>query len=283
MIGFCTAPSRESATESSTVSMRVGSCQLTRVPARTPFAASPAATRSQRSRKPAKLIRRSSPSTNISRSGVRAHAGRGAPRRSRLRRFRPLPTDFPSAGAFDFDRVSAWAPDGGACPRRRRILWRGGCARKVPLHPPEAPDRRRPTARARFPSRGGGIMLGRTPTPRSLPNPSERPVARTAARDRPGEALDDDPGCPPRRFGRRHHDHFHPGQEAQRRHAPDARDARSGGPRPRERRSPARAPDHRRGMLFHLRRRHQPMDPDLGVGSDGVLRGSNLRRQYRSR
>ncbi len=50
MIGFWTAPSRESAMDRTTVSTRVGNCHETIDPAETPIAARPAATRSDRSR-----------------------------------------------------------------------------------------------------------------------------------------------------------------------------------------------------------------------------------------
>ena len=70
MIGFWTAPSRLRAKLNSTVSMRVGSTHVTGVPAVTPMAIRPAATRSARSLNSAKVRTRPASSTSIMRSGV---------------------------------------------------------------------------------------------------------------------------------------------------------------------------------------------------------------------
>lgn len=60
MTGVCTAPSLVRAKESSAVSSRVGSCQATTLPGRTPSPYRPAATRSHRSRSSPKVRTRSS-------------------------------------------------------------------------------------------------------------------------------------------------------------------------------------------------------------------------------
>src|SRR3954464_15685043 len=72
MIGFCTAPRRASAIAISTLSIRVGSCQVTRVPGPTPRDWSPAATRSARDANSPKDSRRSVASISIGWSGVRS-------------------------------------------------------------------------------------------------------------------------------------------------------------------------------------------------------------------
>ena len=72
MIGFCTAPRRLRAKLSSTVSIRVGSTQVTGVPSVTPMASSPAATRSAWSLNSAKVSERPASSTSIIVSGVAA-------------------------------------------------------------------------------------------------------------------------------------------------------------------------------------------------------------------
>ena len=195
MIGFCTAPSRESATESSTVSMRVGSCQLTRVPARTPRAKSPAATRSQRSRKPANVIRRSFPSAYIRRSGVRSARRQRSSQKVGASTIPAVPADFPYRATSDDvpttmgtpwriaysargpdrsgHRTQAWVargasvgrrvrlragsrsghPRSGCGPRRRRILWSDGAARKP--HASRSGLRCAPGPRPSRPTRGG--------------------------------------------------------------------------------------------------------------------------------
>ncbi len=78
MTGVCTAPSRVRANESRAVSSRVGNCQATTLPARTPIPYSPAATRSARSRSPPKVRTRSSWSST-GRSGVRAARASSSP------------------------------------------------------------------------------------------------------------------------------------------------------------------------------------------------------------
>ncbi len=55
MIGFCTAPSRDSAMERTMVSMPVGSCHETTEPSVTPIACRPAATRSALARNSLKV------------------------------------------------------------------------------------------------------------------------------------------------------------------------------------------------------------------------------------
>ncbi len=62
MTGVCTAPSLASASEAITVSIRVGNCQATRVPAPIPSSRNPAAARSAASRTPSKVTLRPSPS-----------------------------------------------------------------------------------------------------------------------------------------------------------------------------------------------------------------------------
>src|SRR3954466_2578609 len=70
MIGFCTAPSSASAIATGALSIRVGSCQVTRVPGFTPSACSPAATRSARAANSPKVRVRSVASMSIGWSGV---------------------------------------------------------------------------------------------------------------------------------------------------------------------------------------------------------------------
>src|SRR3954470_1238678 len=100
MIGFCTAPSRASAIATSTLSIRVGSCQVTRVPGPTPVACSPAATRSALAANSPNVIRLSPASISIGWSGVSSARCRtssqtvGASRR------------FATSG--DYDRMETW-------------------------------------------------------------------------------------------------------------------------------------------------------------------------------
>ncbi len=64
-MGFCTAPRRLSAMDSTTVSMRVGSCQHTTLLAPIPLANRPAAVSSARSAKAPNVTTRSSASISM--------------------------------------------------------------------------------------------------------------------------------------------------------------------------------------------------------------------------
>ena len=72
MIGFWIAPSRDSAKLATTVSMRVGSTQVTGVPSPMPSSWNPAATASTSARNASHVNDRPASSINRSRSGVAA-------------------------------------------------------------------------------------------------------------------------------------------------------------------------------------------------------------------